>query len=141
MLFKPLDKPEPKRIQGAFVSNTEIANIVEFIKQHNPPVYDEDTGRTIKNPHQSERNNADSITPREMEFDPVLKDALKIFIQNKQASGSMISRRYSVGFNRAGRIMDQMERAGFIGPQEGSKPRQVLITMDEYKAIFGDDED
>ena len=141
MLFKPLDKPEPKRIQGAFVSNTEIANIVEFIKQHNPPVYDEDTGRTIKNPHQAERNNADSVSPREMEFDPVLKDALKIFIQNKQASGSMISRRYSVGFNRAGRIMDQMERAGFIGPQEGSKPRQVLITMDEYNAIFGDDED
>lgn len=141
MLFKPLDKPEPTRIQGAFVSNTEIANVVEFIKQHNTPVYDEDTGRTIKNPHQAERNNGgDSVAPRDMEFDPVLKDALKIFIQNKQASGSMISRRYSVGFNRAGRIMDQMERAGFIGPQEGSKPRQVLITMDEYNAIFGDDE-
>ncbi len=141
MLFKPLDKPEPRRIQGAFVSNTEIAAVVEYIKQHNTPVYDEDTGRTIKNPHQAERNNGgDSVAPRDMEFDPVLKDALKIFIQNKQASGSMISRRYSVGFNRAGRIMDQMERAGFIGPQEGSKPRQVLITMDEYNAIFGDDE-
>ena len=142
MLFKPLDKPEPKRIQGAFVSNAEISAVVEYIKEHNTPVYDEDTGKTIKNPHQAERSNgADGVNPREMEFDPVLKDALKIFIQNKQASGSMISRRYSVGFNRAGRIMDQMERAGFIGPQEGSKPRQVLITMDEYKAIFGDDED
>ena len=74
-----------------------------------------------------------------MEFDPVLKEALRMFIQTKQASGSMISRRYSVGFNRAGRIMDQMEQAGFIGAQEGSKPRQVLITMEEYKAIFGDD--
>lgn len=142
MLFKPLDKPEPKRIQGAFVSNAEISAVVEYIKDHNTPVYDDDTGKTIKNPHQAERSNsADSVNPREMEFDPVLKDALKIFIQNKQASGSMISRRYSVGFNRAGRIMDQMERAGFIGPQEGSKPRQVLITMDEYKAIFGDDEE
>ncbi len=142
MLFKPLDKPEPKRIQGAFVSNAEIANVVEFIKQHNTPVYDEDTAKTIRNPHQAERDNgSESVSPREMEFDPVLKDALKIFIQNKQASGSMISRRYSVGFNRAGRIMDQMERAGFIGPQEGSKPRQVLITMDEYNAIFGDEEE
>lgn len=142
MLFKPLDKPEPKRIQGAFVSNTEIANVVEFIKQHNPSVYDEDTGKTIKNPHQETKStSAENVGARDMEFDPVLKDALKIFIQNKQASGSMISRRYSVGFNRAGRIMDQMERAGFIGPQEGSKPRQVLITMEEYKAIFGDDED
>lgn len=139
MLFKPLDKPEPKRIQGAFVSNSEIAEVVEYIKQHNKPVYDEDTGRTIKNPHQAEKSSSDVTGAREMEFDPVLKDALKVFIQNKQASGSMISRRYSVGFNRAGRIMDQMERAGFIGPQEGSKPRQVLITMDEYNAIFGDE--
>lgn len=141
MLFKPLDKPEPRRIQGAFVSNTEIANVVEYIKQHNIPVYDEDTGRTIKNPHQeTKQGGADMSENRDMEFDPVLKEALKDFIQNRQASGSMISRRYSVGFNRAGRIMDQMERAGFIGPQEGSKPRQVLITMDEYNAIFGDEE-
>ncbi len=140
MLFKPQDKPEPRRVQGAFVSNQEIASVVEFIKTHNNPVYDEDAGRAIKNPNQSEGGNHDSGSIKEQEFDPVLKDALRLFIQNKQASGSMISRRYSVGFNRAGRIMDQMERAGFIGPQEGSKPRQVLITMDEYLAIFGDDE-
>ena len=63
-----------------------------------------------------------------------------MFIQTKQASASMITRRYSVGFNRAGRIMDQMEMAGFVGPQDGAKPRQVLITMEEYNAIFGDDE-
>ena len=52
----------------------------------------------------------------------------------------MLSRRYSIGFNRAGRIMDQMEMAGFVGPQDGAKPRQVLITMDEYEAIFGENE-
>ena len=142
MLFKPQDKPEPRRVQGAYVSNEEIRKVVEFIKQNNKPVYDEDAGRAIKNPHQSASGNNNDITSaKEQEFDPVLKDALRLFIQNKQASGSMISRRYSVGFNRAGRIMDQMERAGFIGPQEGSKPRQVLITLDEYYAIFGKDED
>ena len=141
MLFKPQDKPEPRRVQGAFVSNPEIAKVVEYIKQHNNPVYDENAGRAIKNPHQANgSHSAGATSERDMEFDPVLKDALRMFIQTKQASGSMISRRYSVGFNRAGRIMDQMERAGFIGPQEGSKPRQVLITMDEYKQIFGDDE-
>lgn len=139
MLFKPQDKPEPRRVQGAYVSNPEISKVVEFIKNNNKPVYDDDTGKAIKNPHQN-TGVANNSAPQKEEFDPVLKEALRMFIQTKQASGSMISRRYSVGFNRAGRIMDQMERAGFIGPQEGSKPRQVLITLDEYKAIFGDDE-
>lgn len=140
MLFKPQDKPEPKRIQGAFVSNEEIAKVVEFIKEHNKPVYDDNAGEAIKNPHNSGGNTHDTSALRDQEFDPVLKDALRMFIQAKQASSSMIARRYSVGWNRAGRIIDQMERAGFIGPQDGSKPRTVLITMDEYKAIFGDDE-
>lgn len=138
MLFKPQDKPEPRRVQGAYVSNEEIAKVVEYIKDHNRPVYDDATGNSIRNPHK-EKPSGDSEGVRNMEFDPVLKEALRMFIQTKQASGSMISRRYSVGFNRAGRIMDQMEQAGFIGAQEGSKPRQVLITMEEYKAIFGDD--
>ncbi len=140
MLFKPQDKPEPRRVQGAFVSSTEISKVVEYIKQNNKPVYDDDTSKAIKNPYQEKEHSADAVPVRDQEFDPVLKEALRMFIQTKQASGSMISRRYSVGFNRAGRIMDQMERAGFIGPQEGSKPRQVLITMDEYNAIFGEDE-
>lgn len=140
MLFKPQDKPEPRRVQGAYVSNPEISAVVQFIKDNNNPVYDENAGRAIKNPRQGNGGgNNDFSGAKETEFDPVLKDALKWFIQMKQASGSMISRRYSVGFNRAGRIMDQMERAGFIGPQEGAKPRQVLITMDEYNAIFGEE--
>lgn len=139
MLFKPQDKPEPRRIQGAFVSNAEISAVVQFIKDHNKPVYDDDTGRAIRSPHQANTSSHDSNSLDEQEFDPVLKDALRLFIQNKQASASMISRRYSVGFNRAGRIMDQMERAGFIGPQDGSKPRQVLITMEQFNAIFGED--
>jgi len=140
MLFKPQDKPEPRRVQGAYVSNPEISAVVQFIKDNNNPVYDDNAGKAIKNPRQSNGGgNTDFSGAKETEFDPVLKDALKWFIQMKQASGSMISRRYSVGFNRAGRIMDQMERAGFIGPQEGAKPRQVLITMDEYIAIFGND--
>ncbi len=139
MLFKPQDKPEPRRVQGAYVSNAEISAVVNFIKQNNKPVYDEGAGKAIKNPHADKPSNNDGgANPRELEFDPVLKDALHMFIQTKQASGSMISRRFSVGFNRAGRIMDQMERAGFIGPQEGSKPRQVLITMDEFNAIFNE---
>ncbi len=139
MLFKPQDKPEPRRVQGAYVSNEEIYSVVQYIKDKNKPVYDEDAGSLIKKPKQDPASeNSGGGAQRDQEFDPVLKDALKMFIATRQASGSMISRRFSVGFNRAGRIMDQMEMAGFIGPQEGSKPRQVLITMDEYRAIFGD---
>lgn len=140
MLFKPQDKPEPRRIQGAYVSNPEISAVVEFIKNNNKPVYDENAGKAIKNPHQDRSGGSDNSGAREIEFDPVLKDALRMFIQTKQASASMISRRYSVGFNRAGRIMDQMEMAGFVGPQDGAKPRTVLITMDEYNVIFGESE-
>ncbi len=141
MLFKPQDKPEPRRIQGAYVSNAEIASVVQYIKDHNNPVYDDNAGRAIKNPNSGNpQGNAGGGITKEMEFDPVLKEALRMFIQTKQASASMISRRYSVGFNRAGRIMDQMEMAGFVGPQDGAKPRQVLITMEEYNAIFGENE-
>ena len=140
MLFKPQDKPEPRRIQGAYVSNPEISAVVEFIKNNNNPVYDENAGRAIKNPNAGNPQGNAGGNVKEMEFDPVLKDALRMFIQTKQASASMISRRYSVGFNRAGRIMDQMEMAGFVGPQDGAKPRQVLITMDEYNAIFDENE-
>ena len=140
MLFKPQDKPEPRRIQGAYVSNSEISAVVQFIKDHNNPVYDESAGRSIKNPNAEKVQAGDSSNERDMEFDPVLKDALRMFIQVKQGSASMIQRRYSVGSSRAGRIIDQMEMAGFVGPMDGAKPRQVLITMEEFKAIFGEHE-
>jgi S-DNA-T family DNA segregation ATPase FtsK/SpoIIIE len=139
MLFKPQDKPEPRRIQGAYVSNPEIAAVVKFIKDNNNPVYDDNAKRAIKNPNADKTQSADVTGERDAEFDPVLKDALRMFIQVKQGSASMIQRRYSVGSSRAGRIIDQMEMAGFVGPMDGAKPRQVLITMEEFKAIFGED--
>lgn len=139
MLFKMQDKPDPRRVQGAFVSSAEINRVVEFIKNRNKPVYDDAVSRAIRNPHKQSAG-ADSVPlNREQEFDPILKDVLRMFIEAKQASTSMIQRRYSVGYNRAGRIVEQMEEAGFITPPNGSKPRQVLITMEEFKAIFGDD--
>lgn len=138
MLFKMQDKPEPRRVQGAFVSSTEINRVVDFIKSHNKSVYDDSVIKNIKNPHGGPggQGGADGGLTKNQEFDPILKDVLRMFIETKQASSSIIQRRYSVGFNRAGRIIEQMERAGFVSPPNGSKPRQVLITMDEYKAIF-----
>ncbi len=139
MLFKMQDKPDPRRVQGAFVSSAEINRVVEFIKNRNKPVYDNAVSRAIRNPHKQSAGADNVPLNREQEFDPILKDVLRMFIEAKQASTSMIQRRYSVGYNRAGRIVEQMEEAGFITPPNGSKPRQVLITMEEFKAIFGDD--
>lgn len=138
MLFKPQDKPEPRRVQGAFVSSEEINAVVEYIKTHNKPVYDEDAGRAIKSQHSGGDMGGDDAM-KDQEMDPIFKDVLRMFIETKQASTSVIQRRYSVGYNRAGRILEQMERAGFVSAPNGSKPRQVLINMDEYKALFGED--
>lgn len=139
MLFKMQDKPDPRRVQGAFVSSSEINAVVDYIKQHNKPVYDEMTNLAITNPHQAGAVSNNGGGLKEQEFDPILKDVLRMFIETKQASSSIIQRRYSVGFNRAGRIMEQMERAGFVSPPNGSKPRQVLISMEEYNIIFAEE--
>ena len=75
----------------------------------------------------------------EDDTDPLLEEAIEMVINNQTASTSFIQRRFKVGYARAGRIIDQMEIAGFVGPMDGAKPRQVLITMEEFKVIFGED--
>lgn len=140
MLFKPQDQSEPRRVQGAYVSAQEIISVIKHIKENNNPIFDDGVNEAFENPNGNRQVSRDNVQAKEQEFDPILKEALRMFIQIKQASGSMISRRYSVGYNRAGRIMDQMEQAGFIGAQDGAKPRTVLITLEEYKAIFGDED-
>lgn len=134
MLFKPNDMPEPRRVQGAYISSQEVSAVVKFIKANNPSDYDEDTTNAITAEPQKESNN--SSNNQHEAFDPILKDALRWFISANQASITMIQRRFGVGYARAARIIDQMEQNGFISPQDGSKPRQVLISLDEYNALF-----
>ena len=133
MLFKPSDLPEPRRVQGAYISSKEINAVVKFIKDNNKPDYDEDIGREIT---QTAESVGQSIDNDGVNFDPVLKDALRFFIQANQASITMIQRRFGVGYARAARIIDQMEQSGFISQPDGSKPRQVLISIEEYNLIF-----
>ena len=133
MLFKPSDLPEPRRVQGAFISSKEINEVVKFIKDNNKPDYDEDVGREINQTAETTTANLDNDSAN---FDPVLKDALRFFIQANQASITMIQRRFGVGYARAARIIDQMEQNGFISQQDGSKPRQVLISLEEYNLLF-----
>lgn len=134
MLFKPNDMPEPRRVQGAYISSQEVSAVVKYIKANNPSDYDEDTTNAITAEPQKESNGASNS--QHEAFDPILKDALRWFISANQASITMIQRRFGVGYARAARIIDQMEQNGFISTQDGSKPRQVLISLDEYNAIF-----
>ena len=129
MLFFPSGLPKPKRVQGVYVSDQEIDRVVEAIKKQGQPKYDESIGNM---PISSESNNK-----VEEEEDELIAEACKLFIENGQASISILQRRFRIGYNRAARIIDQMEQKGMIGPHEGSKPRQVKITLDEYYQQYG----
>ena len=133
MLFKPSDLPEPRRVQGAYISSREVVSVVKFIKENNRADFDESAQKDI---NQTASVSAQNTEGDIINFDPVLKDALRFFIQANQASITMIQRRFGVGYARAARIIDQMEQNGFISPAEGSKPRQVLISLEEYNLIF-----
>lgn len=133
MLFKPSDLPEPRRVQGAFISSKEVASVVKFIKENNKADYDEGAMKDI---NQTAEIQGQNMEGNPVNFDPVLKDALRFFIQANQASITMIQRRFGVGYARAARIIDQMEQNGFISTPDGSKPRQVLISLEEFNLLF-----
>ena len=145
MLYGPRDLPEPIRIQCPFISGKEITNIVDFVKTNNTAYFDEDLAREIvSDTTGSSGGGSGSGEPDGEgggpEFDPLLPIALKDFIDAKGGSISAIQRRHSVGFARAARIVDQMERAGFLAPSDGSsKTRQVLIDEEKYNELFGND--
>ncbi len=132
MLFKPNGLPEPKRVQGAFVTSEEVSRICDFIREHNPCIYD----KSIEDEMNKKQTPTEVKNDDEINLDPILKDVLKYFITINQASISMIQRRFGVGYTRAARIVDQMEDNGFISASDGQKPRQILITMDDWKNLF-----
>ena len=121
MLFKPQNLDKPIRVQGPFISDEEVENIIEFIKGQNLEVdYDQEVIKEIKNKDKDEKNVADSD-------DVLMEDAIRTVIKAKQASVSMLQRRFRIGYNRAARMVDDMEMAGIVGPQDGSRPRTVLV--------------
>jgi len=138
MLYSPSDG-EPVRVQGAFVDTPEVKRVVDFVKQNNKSSYDERVTNIINSEGGSTGggNNATVGASSGEEFDSLMPDALKLVIENGQASISMLQRRFSIGFSRAARIIDQMECAKFISSSDGSKPRNVFITMDDYNKIYG----
>ena len=134
MLFYPIGSSKPTRVQGAFVSDKEVEKIVDFLKSNGGEVtYNEDILEEIENANKSDKEMAE--VDEDDDTDPFLEDAIKTVVEVGQASTSFIQRRFKVGYARAGRIIDQMEARGIISGYEGSKPRQVLITMERLQEL------
>ena len=132
MLFAPVGSPKPVRIQGCFVTDAEIEKVVDFVKKsQQESAYDQNIIEEIEKNAVAE-SGKNSGGDSEKEEDPVLKEAVKCVVEAGQASTSLLQRRLSVGYARAGRLIDEMEQMGIIGPYAGSKPRQVLITYQQW---------
>ncbi len=138
MLFNPQGAPTPHRIQGAFISDNEIAAIIDDVKKKN--------GESASNEAIQNAVNAAQVSSQAVAIsdggadddgrDALFADAAKIIVDKEKASIGMLQRYLKVGFNRAARIMDQLEEAGIVGPEEGTKPRMVLVTTEELSSII-----
>ncbi|MBA0017432.1 MAG: DNA translocase FtsK [Pseudolactococcus laudensis] len=134
MLFKPIDENHPIRLQGAFLSDDDVASVVDFIKNQASADYDEtfDPGEVAEDDARNFDSNGSASTSDS--GDPLFEQAKQLVIESQKASASMLQRRLSTGFNRATRIMEELEAAGIITPAEGTKPRKVLVAHLEEPA-------
>ena len=143
MLFKPQEANKPTRIQGAFVSDKEVEMLTEYIKSQghkleaNQEIIDF-TNKAVESENDGE--NDDKASSGKVKIDSLLRDAVELTMSSGSASASSFQRRYHIGYSRAGRLLDTMEQLGIVGPPQGSKPREILVTeaqafeiMDNYE--------
>ena len=135
MLFYPSGAPKPVRVQGAFVSDDEVEKIVSFVKSNGEATYSEDILESIENSNKTDKELAAEAADSDDDTDPFLMDAIDVVVETGQASTSFIQRRFKVGYARAGRIIDQMEERGIISGYQGSKPRQVLMSLEKLQEL------
>jgi S-DNA-T family DNA segregation ATPase FtsK/SpoIIIE len=127
MLFFPVGAPKPVRLQGAYLSDQEVESLVGYLKKQAEPVYDE---QVLKATPAKEQNEAPDFE------DELLSQAVQIFIESGTASISLLQRRLHIGYARAARLVDIMERKGIVGGFEGSKPRSILMSLEQYQQTF-----
>ena len=132
MLFSPVGAPKPIRVQGCFVTDREIENIIESIKESKESNYDLKIAEEIEKNAISENSKSKDSSQNDSSTDPMMDEAIKCVVEAGQASTSLLQRRLRVGYARAGRLVDEMEQMGIVGPHEGSKARQVLINYQQY---------
>lgn len=133
MLFYPAGAPKPTRVQGGFISDSEVEKVVDFVKANGEVKYNEDILESIENSNKSDKEIMEES--EEDDTDPFLMDAIEVVVETGQASTSFIQRRFKVGYARAGRIIDQMEERGIISGYQGSKPREVLMTKERWQEL------
>jgi DNA segregation ATPase FtsK/SpoIIIE, S-DNA-T family len=132
MLFKPLGSSHLQRVQGAYITEEEIALLVNHWRKQAEPEFREELLRRPPEPKKGDRSD-DEFDP---DSDDLLSDAAQLVIETGSASVSMLQRRLRVGYTRAGRLIDMLERRGIVGPWEGSKPRQILIEPDDFEQVI-----
>lgn len=133
MFFYPQGYQKPARVQGAFVSDQEVSAVVEFLASQNPSAaYSQEIQEKIEAVKEASSSATDTANERDAYF----KDAGKFIIEKDKASIGMLQRMFKIGFNRAARIMDQLCEAGVVGEEEGTKPRKVLMSMEEFEQFI-----
>ena len=135
MLFAPQNLPKPIRVQGAFVSDEERDSVVSFLKeQSNGPSYNEEETKHIDTaPVPGAKNDSNTAHGGAPEQDELFVEAARFIIEKDKASIGLLQRMFRIGFNRAARIMDQLSDAGVVGPEEGTKPRQILMSIEQFE--------
>ena len=140
MLYAPLGEGKPTRVQGCFISAEEIERVVQFVKENGETNYDKSVIDQInQNVAEREKGAAKGAPAAEddasSDGDELLPAAVEVVLETGQASVSMLQRRLKLGYSRAARLVDQMESRGIVGPFEGSKPRQLLITREQWQEL------
>ena len=133
MLYFPSNIPKPIRVQGAFVSDEEVSRVVDFLKENmtEEAQYDESIADTVAN-----KANSSQASDGQNDNDSLFEDAGRFVIEKEKGSIGMLQRQFKIGFNRAGRIMDQLAQAGVVGPEIGTKPRKVLMNQEEFESYI-----
>ena len=139
MLYFPLGFGKPLRVQGCMISSEDIESVVDFVKRAGKAEYSEDIIRQIEqNAQQNEKGSSpqnDPVNAQTDTGDELFPAAVEVILETGQASVSMLQRRLKLGYSRAARLVDQMEQRGIVGPFEGSKPRQLLITREQWQEL------
>ena len=139
MLYAPIGIGKPLRVQGSYVSDEEREEVVRFIKQNSEAQYSDDIIAQIeKSAAEADKKSGpapEADKPAKSDYDELLPQGVDVILETKQASVSMLQRRLKLGYSRAARMVDQMEEMGIVGPFEGSKPRKILITKQQWQEM------
>ena len=144
LLYKPVGMGKPMRIQGSFIPTSEVRSVVNYLKNLSKAEYSDEIIEDIERhtPQAKSDKGASADESDNSNVDERFEDAVKIIVESGQASTSFLQRKLSLGYARAARLMDELEARGIIGPAQGAKPREVLISKEQWleRSVMSDDE-